>query len=598
MSDKMVVVPYQVDQGLVSATVIDIRWQRIFLYITVKIEYAAGADKTAPPDFYFVDSNYYPGFMGKIVSQEDQTYTLEINITNNGASRAIACGEYAIIVVQNKVQVARARLSYEIAARLEEVSRNFLYSNKNRVFSISFVLDGDDDRLPFYMYILPAQKVGAGTPPNLRDKPKKKPLVLNPKTRAVNWFNKNNKRLITSMYWKYRAQKPAGEKYILFYSEQSDTLGSNITAVRDRMKKRGLDKEYHFEEYSCSIKEHPSRSNKHWVDYLKKVAYADIILMDDHSPTFDWLTLDTGTKIIQLWHAGAGFKSSGYSRWGHLGCPSPWSCHRQYSYGIAGSRKIAHFFSEVWGMNTSRVLPTGMPRLDEYLDEDHRKKTVEHLYKKFPAAKGKKVILFAPTYRGTDRSNAFYPYDMIDFDRFAQVCGDEYIVFFKMHPWVSAGTPIPDKYKNIFFDVGSYPNINNLFYITDLLITDYSSSIFEYSLMRKPMLFFAFDEVQYSLSRGFHRPYRESAPGKVCAKFSELMDAIEKKDFEYEKVEEYVSSSFDYIDTHSSDRVIDWLILGNIPEELQKEIDREDAIGKRLARLDFKPPFAEREEIQ
>ena len=76
------------------------------------------------------------------------------------------------------------------------------------------------------------------------------------------------------------------------------------------------------------------------------------------------------------------------------------------------------------------------------------------------------------------------------------------------------------------------------------------------------------------------------------------MDAIEKKDFEYEKVEEYVSSSFDYIDTHSSDRVIDWLILGNIPEELQKEIDREDAIGKRLARLDFKPPFAEREEIQ
>ena len=165
-----------------------------------------------------------------------------------------------------------------------------------------------------------------------------------------------------------------------------------------------------------------------------------------------------------------------------------------------------------------------------------------------------------------------------------------------MHPWVSKKVPIPKEYQDVFFDLGRYPNINDLFYITDLLITDYSSSIFEYSLMRKPMLFFAFDEVQYSLSRGFHRPYRESAPGKVCASFAELLDAISRQDFEYEKVEENVKNSFDYIDSGSSDRVIDWFIYGNIPEDLQKEIDREDAIAQEIQTLDFLPPHLKRTE--
>lgn len=247
-------------------------------------------------------------------------------------------------------------------------------------------------------------------------------------------------------------------------------------------------------------------------------------------------------------------------------------------------------------MNTSRVLPTGMPRLDEYLDQDYREAKVQELYEKYPAAKDKKVILFAPTYRGTDRSDAFYPYNMIDFDGLREVCGEEYVVFFKMHPWVSKKIPIPGKYKDVFFDLAKYPNINDLFYITELLITDYSSNIFEYSLMRKPILFFAFDEIQYSLSRGFHRPYRESAPGKVCADFSELLEAIRNRDFEYEKIEEYVASSFDYIDSGSSDRVIDWFVYEQIPEDLQEEIDREDAIAQEIRTLDFLPPHLKRTE--
>ena len=101
------------------------------------------------------------------------------------------------------------------------------------------------------------------------------------------------------------------------------------------------------------------------------------------------------------------------------------------------------------------------------------------------------------------------------------------------------------------------------------------------------MLFFAFDEIQYSFSRGFHRDYEESAPGKVCHTFDEVMTALENDDFDYEKVEEYVDVHFDYIDSGASDRVIDWIVLGNIPEDLQANIKAVEDGVELLHHLDF-----------
>ncbi|MBQ7595846.1 MAG: CDP-glycerol glycerophosphotransferase family protein, partial [Clostridia bacterium] len=325
-----------------------------------------------------------------------------------------------------------------------------------------------------------------------------------------------------------------------------------------------------------------------WLNLIKMIAKSGTIILDDHAPILDWLILKD-TKVIQLWHAGAGFKSSGYSRWGNTGCPAPFSCHRQYTYGIAGSKHIAHFFSEVWGINTEQVLPTGMPRMDEYLDENYKAQTVKKIYEQYPVCQNKKVILFAPTYRGKNKALAYYPYHLIDFDKLYELCGDEYVVLFKMHPWVAEEVPIPQEYSDKFIDVGKYPNINDLFYITNLLITDYSSNIFEYSLNRKPMLFFAFDEIQYSFSRGFHRDYALSAPGKIVHTFDELLESIKNQDFETEKVYKYVEEHFDYIDSGASDRVIDWLILDNMPEKFRREIDNKNKDVERTLLLDFTP---------
>lgn len=573
------------DKRQITARVTKLTWERIWLHLEVKIAFAEGADKESKLSFYLVNGLYEPKAKLKVTEIEGDTYKLKINITNPGTGLCLPQGTYSMIICQKKCQMAKAEIAESLVKEMSSASRNFLYGGRAKVYSVTFYVTEGDEGLPFIMYVLAGGRTGISAPVAHAKK------GFHPKEELKKKYSKINKPLKVDMYWKYRKKYKHKSKkpVVMFMSEQSTSISTNLKAVKDRMIARGMDEEYVIVESYRSSVTNPRQGLKSWMDLLKKMAMSDFIFLDDHAPVLDWLILDKDTTLIQLWHAGAGFKSSGYSRWGHIGCPAPYSCHRQYKYGISGSKNIAHFFSEVWGINDSQVLPTGMPRIDEFLDEDYRRKKTKELYEKYPMCKDKKVILFAPTYRGTNKANAHYPYELIDFKKLYELCGDEYVVLFKMHPWVASEVPIADKYKDRFADVGRYPNINDLFYITELLITDYSSNIFEYSLMKKPMLFFAFDEIQYSFSRGFHRAYEESAPGKVCHTFEEALQAIADKDFDYPKVEEYVEKHFDYIDSHASDRVIDWIILGRLPESVKKDLAADAAIKKELETLDFKP---------
>ncbi len=570
----------------ITARVTKLTWERIWLHLEVKVAFAEDADKDSKLSFYLINGLFEPKAKLKVTAVEGDTYKLKINITNPGNGLCLPQGTYSMVICQKKRQMAKAEIAESLVKDMSSASRNFLYGGRAKVYSVTFYVTEGDEGLPFIMYVLAGGRTGISAP--VVHAAKKR---FNPKEQLKKKYSKINKPLKVDMYWKYRKKykHKSSKPVVMFMSEQSTSISTNLKAVKDRMLARGMDKDYIIVESYRSSVTNPRQGIKSWMDMLKKMAMSDFIFLDDHAPVLDWLILDKDTTLVQLWHAGAGFKSSGYSRWGHIGCPAPYSCHRQYKYGISGSKNIAHFFSEVWGINDSQVLPTGMPRIDEYLDEAYRAKKTKELYDKYPMCKDKKVILFAPTYRGTNKANAHYPYELIDFEQLYKLCGDEYVVLFKMHPWVASEVPIADKYRDRFVDVGRYPNINDLFYITELLITDYSSNIFEYSLMKKPMLFFAFDKIQYSFSRGFHRAYEQSAPGKVCATFDEVLKAIAEKDFEYPKVEEYVEKHFDYIDSHASDRVIDWIILGQLPESVKKDLAADAAINKELEALDFKP---------
>ena len=130
-----------------------------------------------------------------------------------------------------------------------------------------------------------------------------------------------------------------------------------------------------------------------------------------------------------------------------------------------------------------------------------------------------------------------------------------------MHPFVKKLPKIPEALQDRILEFSSFPDINKLYYVTDLLITDYSSNYFEYALLQRPVVFYTYDREFYELTRGVHRSILESAPGKVCDTFDQLMECLEHRDFELEKIIQFAKDNFGGYRGDASDRVIDEILL-------------------------------------
>lgn len=136
------------------------------------------------------------------------------------------------------------------------------------------------------------------------------------------------------------------------------------------------------------------------------------------------------------------------------------------------------------------------------------------------------------------------------------------VCVFKMHPFVIEPLDIPKAFKDRFIDATTTREINDFLFIADLVITDYSSLVFEYSTLNRPMLFFAYDLDEYISTRDFYEEFTEFVPGKIVQTFDELLTAIRTGDFELEKVRPFAETHLGHLDSGSTDRVIDVLVLG------------------------------------
>ena len=537
-------------------------WERIYMRLSVCA--TDGELREENVRFYLLDSSDGISAEFAILEKTESTALLQLNITNLGTNRCIENGSFRVIAVKEKVVIGPV-LCEQQSEVLASWNNHFLYDGSKGCYTITFLVDEFTTQPELNILFYDMKKPGE----------RQKSLLKRLHQKTIRLF-KQFKNIAIKQYYQLLRYKSKGNN-ILFLSEMEDKLALNMIAIYERMKQRELDKEFKMNIFA----RRKPKEGYSFIDKIRltnKICRADIILVDDYVSYFDHFDLDEDVKLIQIWHAGAGFKGVGYSRWGHYGCPGPVCPHRRYDFCISGSKSISQFFSEQFGILDEQIIPTGMPRMDEFVNPEHRKKITAKLYEKWPQLRGKEIILFAPTYRGQGRKTAYYPYNQIDFDALYQYCCERNaIVLFKMHPWVAEEVPFSEECSDRFLDMNSYPNINELFYITDLLITDYSSSMYEYILMRKPLLLYAFDKNQFAVSRGFHRDYDSNVPGKICETFEDLMNAMWEQDYDFEKVEQFISYYYDQVDSDSTDRVIDWLILGNLPEEYK------DALGKRRA---------------
>ncbi len=360
----------------------------------------------------------------------------------------------------------------------------------------------------------------------------------------------------------HKFQKKVGNR-LLFTSSSRKEIGGNEAFIYNRMVERGVDKQFKIDfSFKENIKDRRSFWNK--FSFTIKLAKANIIICDDYQPELYHVDFGPDTKVIQVWHACGAFKTVGLERLGKPGAPAfDTRVHKCYTAMTVSSKLAAAHYAEAFGLNIDKIKPLGVPRTDIFFDEEYKKKVIPQVEEAFPQVKdAEEVIMYAPTFRGVNARTASFPMDMIDFDGIGEYLRKHHsVMLIKMHPFVREPLPIPEEYKDIIIDASSFREINDILFVTDLLITDYSSVIYEFSLFHKPMLFYAFDRMKYEADRGFYEPYSEMVPGKIVRTSEELLRALEKRDFEFEKVDPFVKKNFRYTDGKSTDRIIDTLLL-------------------------------------
>ena len=354
-----------------------------------------------------------------------------------------------------------------------------------------------------------------------------------------------------------------GRTRILFTSRLISEMSGNLKVVHDRMVERGLARD---NDLISMLK--PGLTER-WAfrDRLRlasTLARADVIVLDDTFPPLDWVELTKHVRIIQLWHASGAFKTVGYSRAGKPGDLNPFlRTHRNYTAAIVSGEVDVPFYAEAFGIPEDRVVPTGIPRMDRFFDETARAAGVAKARAVFPEIVGRETILFAPTYRGETIRDATYGFEHLDYAALHALCIErDAVVIIRMHPFVQDPPAIREPFRDRILD-GSAAGIdvNDLMFAVDLVVTDYSSIVFEFSTLGRPMLFFAYDLDEYVAARDFYVPFESFVPGRIVRTFPELLDAIRREDYGSDKVAAFAARHFAHLDAGSTDRVIDELIL-------------------------------------
>lgn len=346
------------------------------------------------------------------------------------------------------------------------------------------------------------------------------------------------------------------ENRVLFLSDVRDHLGGNLEMMDNYIKGTKYEKVY------CLKKSEKEKIGlTKWLHTIKMICTSKYVILDDFCPMISFIKVKKGQKIIQLWHGPGAYKTFGLSRNDKkAGALKKYLTHRNYTDAIVTSKEIVWCFAEAFGMEEKNVHAVGFPRTDIFFDKEYIKKVKEEFYKKYKDLKNKKIIMFAPTYRGVSLASSYYKYDEIDVDKIYKELNKDYVFIIKWHPGLNNGKAREEfnkkieKYKDFYLDFTHYRDINDLLLVTDILVTDYSSVIFDYLLVNKPIVYFTHDLKEYEDGRGLYYKFNKYVYGEVTKTSSELIEAIKKGNMCDKAREEFRKTFMSSCDGKSTER--------------------------------------------
>lgn len=350
------------------------------------------------------------------------------------------------------------------------------------------------------------------------------------------------------------------------------SYGENHIFIYEEMKRQKIDYEviflykptckYEMDSYSnVKFYTFESKNILHIIQSAYHLSTSQYVIVDNYFGSLAGVKFKEGVQCIQLWHAAGAIKKFGmlapafYKR-------SPKAQKRfldvydNFHKIIVGSDELANIYKGAFGLSDDRILTTGIPRTDLFFYEQRKREIKNNILSINPSLKDKKVILYAPTFRDKELADFNLRLDM---DAMYEALKEDYIVLIKLHPAVRNSLCYKEKYKGFLYDYSLYPNINNLFLVTDILVTDYSSVPFEFCLLNKPMIFFPYDLKKYAKRRGIIGDYTTSVPGPIVYSTDELIQVIKRNSYDLETVANFNMEWNKYSQGNSSEKLINYL---------------------------------------
>ncbi|MDD3984507.1 MAG: CDP-glycerol glycerophosphotransferase family protein [Methanobacterium sp.] len=383
------------------------------------------------------------------------------------------------------------------------------------------------------------------------------------------------KKIFMLFYYIFRNILPLNDNVIFFESSVGRNYSSNPKYVYEEMVMQGLDKEFKcvwsLEDMATKIPGNAIKVRRTRLKYLYYISIAKIWVCDTRLPTF--LYKRPETIYIQLWHGtplkklamdmdvlkmSEGMELSEYQRLFKKNTQT-------WDYLISQSNYTTETFRSCFDFK-KQILNTGFPRND-ILFKKNNKEFINSIKNRYNIPKEKKVILYAPTWRDDEfYRNGIYKFSTkLDLNFLKKQLSNTYVLLVKLHYLVK--DPIDWNEDDGFVYIFDHLyDIQELYLISDMLITDYSSVMFDYSILKRPMIIYSYDYEKYKNQlRGFYFNIFEEFPGPIVETTPELVDSIKNYDCnKYQK--EYISflekfTSFD--DGNASSRIVDLILQRN-----------------------------------
>lgn len=280
----------------------------------------------------------------------------------------------------------------------------------------------------------------------------------------------------------------------------------------------------------------------HMIKQMYHISRARIVILDSYCILVSMLKHKKNLKVVQIWHALGLMKKAGYAildkeegRNKKIAIAS--NMHKNYNYILTSSKNCIKSISEVFNYDESKVYSVPLPRIDLIKDTKYLEEIKNKILEKYKTLNTKTNILYAPTFRKDET--------MLQ-EKLNQLCSvidyKKYNLIVKLHPL----TKIKVTNDNVINDKEF--STTDMMIVSEYVISDYSSIIYEAGIMNKKLIFFAFDLDSYSVNRSFFIDYNKELPGPIIKDAKDIINFINNEDYSNynnDLIKKYVDCNID-----------------------------------------------------